>query len=638
MKEQIDTCIAGNGVVCGAEVHVNADCSIEVSEGTLVLQDGTILHTPQKRFRHYVKVDAVNEEVKKFMLEYLELDNISDTHMEFLLLADEDATPGTTDSLKQQHPDDIPERNLNRDKIMTLLSMPGDAPVLYWVLIARNALANAAGIEAPKNEDDQALFSQALAPNDIDIAEVDRFLRPVLKLPLLTMPRFGYKELAIIEKAKGLQEDNLQSPFTHLHSFSQIFFEYKTIIDDYALEFRDALKLLHELFGPLLSHKGAATLELYRKILMLKLKAFYEEGNHLFYIQYVYDWLRDLTIAYNELVGKLNGYRGVCTCKEIKPGEAKGLLLMLGPVLGGRTTYQPLIFRDLALTAERDATIREVRCMHWRMMLMIRTFDLPFLLLDKVLATTTQAIEEKLDSTNYWESFANTDTPDVFTILPVKFTPTRGSTSPLGKRAIPYYYPLDSNSIYSVHQFWDYEATVLRRTDTHLSYNAFAGDEDKPSTDIVNDSYSTRPEVLLPLAFDLEPRHWLRPEGHIGKKINIEGIFFTLDGFDLGAYLQKYNLCVDIIAMQLSGVEDGANPLEYIMGLEHRPALQQGHTLVLLYTGADEQIELQECRKTERPEVAAGTVVADFMLPYRFTCCASGYVNYFTLKYPFNNV
>ena len=60
MKEQIDTCIAGNGVVCGAEVHVNADCSIEVSEGTLVLQDGTILHTPQKRFRHYVKVDAVN--------------------------------------------------------------------------------------------------------------------------------------------------------------------------------------------------------------------------------------------------------------------------------------------------------------------------------------------------------------------------------------------------------------------------------------------------------------------------------------------------------------------------------------------------------------------------------------------------
>lgn len=647
MKETIDTCFAGNGVVCGLEVHVNADCSIEVTEGTVILPNGTILHTPQKKFRYYVKPvpagnntgenNAAPNPVSEFMLAYLKLDKLNEKQMEFLQLAEDGTSSDKTDSLKQQHPDDIPERNLNRDKIMVLLALAGEGedapPDLYWILVTRNALAHAVGIAAPKTDDDQSLFSKAFAPEDIDIEEVDRFLRPVLQLPLLTIPRFGYGELAIIEPAIGLKESNLQPPFTNVHAYAPIFFEYKKIIDAYMHQFRDALKLLHELFGPLLSHKGPAILETYQKILVQKLATFYEEGYHLYYIQYVYDWLRDLTTAYNELVAKLNGYRGVCTCKEVKETESKGLLVMLGPVLGGRTTYQPLIFRDLAIIAERDATIREVRCMHWRMMVMIRTFDLPFLQLDKALAFTGQTIEDKLDSTNYWESLANPDDNDDFKNLPVKLTPTRGSYSPLGKTAIPYYYPLDSNSVYSVHQFWDYETTVLRRTDTLLSYNAFGGDDDKPSTDVVNDSYSHRQEVLMPLAFNFEPCHWLRVEGHIGKTIFLgdgEVSTFSLAGFDLWSYLQKYNILLDVIAVNISNA-DNSGWLQFTNGLEHRPALQQGQTLVLMYVGNPEQIELHECSRSDRPEIAAYTVVADFVLPYRFSCCPVDNIEYYAL-------
>jgi hypothetical protein len=697
MKEQIDTCIAGNGVVCGLEVHVSADCSIEVSEGTLVLGDGTILHTPLKRFRRYVKSDQVDAGVKSFLLSYLKISDVNPQHMEFLQLAGDDAGIDSTDSLKQQHPDDIPERNLNRDKIMVVLAMPAgqgttgtpasgtpgtgsttpgnpttpgvainvpaattstdsdDEPTLFWVLITRNALANANNIAAPKDEDDQSLFSSAITTTDIDVAVVDQALRPVLQLPLLTVPRVGYKKLALMDPAKGLQESNLQMPFTNVNTFSQLFFEYKAIIDDYILVFRDALKTLHDLFGPLLTHKGADALDQYRKILLLKLKTFYEEGQYLLYIQYVYDWLRDLTIAYNELTILLNGYRGVCTCKEVEAGSgttgtpsptavgataASPLMVMLGPVLGGRTTYSPLIFRDLALSAERDARIREVRCAHWRMMVMIRTFDLPFLHLETVTASTTQGIEETLDSTDYWESI-HSDGATIFDGLPVKFTPTRSSAGPLGKMAIPYYYPLDSNSVYSVHQFWDYETTVLRRIDTLLSYNAHPGDDNKAVTDAANDSYTSRPEVLQPLVYNLEPYHWLRPEGHIGRRINIYNSYFRISGFDLGAYLQKYNLCVDVIAIPLPGDNAATNGipsgLQYLMGMEHRPVLHQGQTLVLLYTGTDEQIELAECKKTERPEVSAGTVVADFVLPYRFSCCQNTrFTNVTSIEYPFD--
>lgn len=648
MKEHIDTCIAGSGVVCGLEVNVSPDCSVEVSPGTAIMPGGTVLHTPLKRFRRYMKADKIDPAVKSFLLSYLKLSDINPQHMEFLQLAGDDAAVDSTDSLKQQHPDDIPERNLNRDKVMVLLALPqaqtqapgnpstpstDPDPLLYWVLITRNALANANGIEAPKDGDDQGLFSAALESSDIDIAVADRALRPVLQLPLLTIPRVGYKQLAIIEPAQGVKENNLQMPYTSVNTFSQIFFEYKAIIDDYIPVLRDALKTLHDLFGPLLSHKGPDALDQYRKILMLKLKTFYEEGLYLLYVQYIYDWLRDLTTAYNELVLQLNGYRGVCTCKDIAADT--GVMVMLGPVLGGRTTYSPLIFRDLALPADSDARIREVRCMHWRMMMMIRTFDLPFLHLEKVVNTTTQGIEEQLDSTDYWESLSASDPVTVFDPLPVKCTPTKSTEEPLGRSAIPYYYPLDSNSIYSVHRFWNYEATVLRRIDTLLSYNAHDGDQDKLSTDAVNDSYSTRPEVLMPLVYNLEPCHWLKVEGHIGRRINVEGPYFTVSGFDLGAYIQRYNLCLDVIAISLMG-SDANIALDKLMGLEHRPALQQGQTLVLLYTGMDEQIELQECKKTERPEVAAGTIVADFVLPYRFSCCQSQYVNTVQLKYPFD--
>jgi hypothetical protein len=646
MKEYIDTCFAGNGVVCGLEVHVNTDCSIDVSEGTVILPDGTILHTPEKKFRYYVKplptgndsgetANNTSQTVSQFMLAYLKLDKLDPKHMEFLQLAPDDAAPNTIDSLKQQHPDDIPERNLNRDKIILLLALPGkedSGPGLYWVLVTRNAMARAAGIEAPKDDDDQSLFSNAFSPDDIDIAAVDRFLRPVLQLPLLTIPRFGYRKLAIVNPATGLQDNNLQPPFQAVSSYSHIFFEYKAIIDDYANTFRDALKLLHDLFGPLLSHKGPATLDLYRKILALKLAAFYEEGLHLYYIQYVYDWLRDLTTAYNELVVKLNGYRGKCTCTDVTAQDSKGLVVLLGPVLGGRTTYSPLIFRDLAIMAERDAAIREVRCIHWRMMVMIRTFDLPFLQLDKALATTNQTIEDKLDSTDYWESLVNPDDNDEFKNLPIKLTPTRSSTELLGKQAIPYYYPLDSNSVYSVHQFWDYETTVLRRTDTLLSYNAHGGDDDKASTDVSNDSYSIRPEVLLPLAFNFEPAHWLRVEGHIGKRIGLTESTknFDIKGFDLAKYLLKYNLCVDVIAVNVHRTTY-VGQLPCPSRLEHRPALQQGQTLVLIYTDEDEQIELNECSKSDRAEIKAYTIVADFVLPFNLTCCAIPDLVYYTL-------
>lgn len=636
MSITIDTCLSGCGVVCGAEVNLNPDCSLQVAEGTLIMPDGSILHASQRLFRYYVQPQYLGDAVKKSMFAYLKINDLDPNSMEFLQLAEDGADPNTIDSLKQQHPDDIPEQNLMYNKIMAALALTDDkgTATVYWLLVSRDAIAKAMGFAPSASSSGSGLFSRPIGRKEIDLISLDTFLRPILKLPVLTIPRLGYKQLALVQASKGLIEDNLQFPYGKVQSFSEIFFEYKAIIDDYILKVRDALTMLHDNFGALLSHKGAAYLEQYRKILLLKLSAFYEAGDHLYYMQYFYDWLRDLTLAYQELVIKLDGFRGGCPCAEAKgrAGET-GVILLLGPVLGGRTTYQPLVFRDLAGIPETDRSIRELRCMHWRLLMMIRTFDLPMLKLDRVLQpfTGNQGIEEQLDSTDYWEyiNSLGVETEEEHNFLPVKFTPTRGSLAPLGRTAIPYYYPLDSNSIYSVHQFWDYETTVLRQMDTLLSYNAHFGDSSKPSTDVVNDSYTNRVEVILPLAFNIEPYPFLKPEGHIGKYLTLvtgASPTFYLKSFPLLEYLHKYNLCVDVVAVALPGKGAGGGDiydLSNLIGLEHRPALPQGYTLVLLYTASDEQIELQECTKDTWPEISKNTIVADFVLPGCLSCYAA---------------
>jgi len=629
MSSTIDTCLSGYGVVCGAEVNLNPDCSLQAAEGTVIMPDGSIQHISRQLFRYYVRPQYLSDGVKKAMFTWLKITDLDPNSMEFLQLAEDGADPNTIDSLKQQHPDDIPEQNLMYNKIMATLVLTDDkgAATVYWLLVSRDAIARAMGFTSSGSSSGSGLFSRSIGRKEIDLPTLDAFLRPILKLPVLAIPRLGYKQLALVQASKGLTDDNLQFPYGKVQTFSEIFFEYKAIIDDFILKFRDALNVLHDNFGPLLSHKGATYLEQYRKILLLKLSTFYEAGDHLYYMQYFYDWLRDLTLAYQELVIKLEGFRGGCPCSETKgrAGET-GVILLLGPVLGGRTTYQPLVFRDLAGGPETDRSIRELRCMHWRLLMMIRTFDLPMLRLDKALQSFigSQGIEEQLDSTDYWEyiNSLGVETEEEHNFLPVKFTPTRGSIVPLGRMAIPYYYPLDSNSIYSVHQFWDYETTVLRQIDTLLSYNAHVGDSSKPSTDVVNDSYTSRVEVILPLAFNIEPYPFLKPEGHIGKHLTLVGNTFYLKSFPLLEYLHKYNLCVDVVAVALPGTGGGADiyNLSNLFGMEHRPALPQGYTLVLLYTGSDEQIELQECKKDTWPEIAKNTIVADFVLPGCLSC------------------
>jgi hypothetical protein len=159
----------------------------------------------------------------------------------------------------------------------------------------------------------------------------------------------------------------------------------------------------------------------------------------------------------------------------------------------------------------------------------------------------------------------------------------------------------------------------MNRTDTLLSFNANRG----------TDSYSQLPQVLFPLAYNIREYSFFRVEGLVGK--SLDSGKHTID--QLREVLRKFNIALRVVAVDISCVfklhsrlsaKSGTvtvdiSSLSKLYGLERMGCLQPGHTLVIIYTGVDEQIELSECRKDITPEITKNTIVGDFTLPYRLT-------------------
>jgi hypothetical protein len=624
-KSPIEVCLHGHGIVCGLAVHINHNCDIHLSSGAAITPSGSFVYIEDKTFSYYL-IEPSPEVRAYFPHRTGNEERTNRTVLE--LLSSKGYNPGTTDSLKQQSPEDTPTDDLLSDKILVVLFRIDDPSKQYFLLVSPSLLLE-------KGDSDTLNKVKALSKSDISEARsrlhkrhqasgrtypselIDQALRRYLQLREVIVPRFGYKQLAIADKSKPFGTDNFVNPFSKIKTFKAIFGEYKVILDDLIPEFLEALEKLHEIYGNQLTHKGKNYWEKYRKILTGKWQVFLEKGDYLYYIQYYYDWLVDLVKAYDELCEELSAFVGKCHChsEEKQPGEFG--LLRLGPVLGGSTSYTPLLFRDSfeppLIDGRNEEDWNRIRFHHWRLMMMIWTFDLPQLKLDQLLVKRgyLDSAKEFEDSTDYFERMPLSD-------LPLKFTPSQSPDTLLARQAIPYYYPLDADSGYSLHQYWDYRLTQMHRTKHIRSYNAIP---DRDSYDAVKGN-KYHPDTQYPLAFHLRQYTFLRAEGHIGKTVTLSPAPELKPLLGLwGDLIRKYNLSLQVITIPVSQVpafvstyaDTPGNVLH--LGLEHVGGLAYGHTLVLVYADTDEQIELSECKKDQQPEVVKNTIVADFTIP-----------------------
>lgn len=630
-SEKVNVCIHGHGIVCGLAAQVGENCDVIVTAGTAITPDGTVVGVGAHRFRYYLKQPS------KAVLEYFphRSDSGGRINRTVLELCDSGRFDiKTMDPLKPQSPEDLPTYDLLNDKILVILIPESDGKQ-YFVLVDPSELLRKEEtllkqVEYLAREEaidqTQGIFGKPKEAVHYPPDVLEAVLRPYLQLNEVIVPRFGYKKLATISTGQPFGPANFQNPFLRINAFSDIFHEYKAILDDLVPELRDALEKLHALYGARLSHKGAAYWDKYRKILVRKWQAFLEEGEHLYYIQYFYDWLTDLVKAYDELRLHLSAFNAGCHCEVEEHKGNPFTLLRLGPVLGAQSSYTPVPFRNYfqppLIDGGNAERWNEIRFLHWRLMMMIWTFDLPFLRLDENVLRRERYLvpaQEFEDSTDYLETSNTVDLPGEdpgtvnFADLPVKFTPGQTPDSDLGRQAIPYYYPLDADSPFSLHLYWNYRVTQMRQMRHLHSYNAFK----------TNDSYVSQgagryhTDALYPLAFHLREYPFLRAEGHVGKLFDAAN---TVK--DITATMQRDHIVFGVVAISTAEVNDFVNkkPTNAArppgLGMEHVGGLEQGQTLVLVYAEADEQIELVECKKDTAPEIAAKTIVADFTIPY----------------------
>jgi len=638
----VNVCLIGHGIVCGLTVHVNPNCDIEVSSGTVITPGGTVIPLEKQCFSYYLSEPS--KEVQTYFPHEVSSKNRSNRSV-LELVPTTGYHPKTTDSLKQQNPYDLPTRNLLTDKIMVVLIDEYDHNKRYFLLVSPSLLLEKGDPELLKEvkelskieilETNKGLFnrprkSAVTYSNEV----IEQAVRPYLQLPEVEVPRFGYKKLAIKDTSQPFGIDNFVNPFTKIGTFEAIFEEYKAILDDLVPELEAALEKLHHLYGNQLTHKGAQYWAAYRAILVQKWQVFLEAGEHLYYIQYFYDWLVDLVKAYDELCQALSKFVGKCHC-EPRSSDSKSqnqyTFIRLGPVLGGSTSYTPVLFRDYfvppLIDGQNAEHWNEIKFLHWRMMMMIWTFDLPQLKLDeKVLVKGWFIVPAKEfeDSTGYFEKTdANKDTKTNLEDVPVKFTPSQTPDTLLSDQAIPYYYPLDADSPYSLHRYWNYGLTQMNRTRHIRSYNAI---EDRDSFTAIKEGKFHK-DAQFPLAYHLRNYPFLRAEGHIGKilkKVELTENDVPIVKMDMTLWqtlIEQYNLTLQVVAVSLSELQQlvlKARPaLNFAvnLGFEHIGGVEHGQTLLLVYVDKGEQIELNECKKDDAPEIEPFMILADFTIP-----------------------
>ena len=281
-------------------------------------------------------------------------------------------------------------------------------------------------------------------------------------------------------------------------------------------------------------------------------------GNEQF-IQYYYDHLSDLVLAFNE-------FREIAF-DLIDAGEAAPSWfpqhLFLGkisadaefpsPSEGERTPFfQPLVYNN------NHSRVNSAQLLFKRLQVMINHFELP-------------------DMTGEAED--------------IRITPSNVGDVKLGQRAIPFYYQPDN-----IQKCWKLDQTHRGRTRSHSYHRSPPPDNADP--DLPYDA---------PLVYDLEAYNFLRIEGHVG--LELEKAEARI--IDLRA---DYNLPFEIIVLRLGQHDDAdeSSELHFLFhefaklhpGMEHKAGVLRGGTFVLVY----------DVKSDGGGPIA--TVVADFCLPY----------------------
>jgi hypothetical protein len=274
-------------------------------------------------------------------------------------------------------------------------------------------------------------------------------------------------------------------------------------------------------------------------------------------IQYWYSFMRDLADAWNELRNVAACYKGICGIARSKNPNH----LILGGIPEERPPFYYDVFRTVfqqpQVKSGEAATLRRMKFLHWRLVMMIKSFFVP------------GSDWDDTASNSYLHAFAdrNSDNPEDIASkisLPLRLTPSLAPDQPLGRRTIPFYYDLADHP-QSLHWNWDYDAALSNTARYLLSYhsdNDTASDKTGGYEGTRSESYTSFPEAIHPFAFDFRGFTFIRIEGLTGRSSQDKA--FPEIVAALEKLKKQYCIAFDIVMKEV-----GQDSLDCHRGIDH---------------------------------------------------------------------
>jgi hypothetical protein len=233
-------------------------------------------------------------------------------------------------------------------------------------------------------------------------------------------------------------------------------------------------------------------------------------------IQYFYDFIKDLILAYNEFYDAAFALMSEC-CSDM---DCFPMHLLLGEVIadagGVPAKYRNYFTPSQAMTGGNDALDRLVM-LHKRMVLMTKKFNL-----------------------NIVNNPSTTPVPPSTLGQSVLITPSNEKRDPLSMRSIPYYYFISEEEagLGSLEENWSYKFIKECLFNHGLKPLAY-GNQSIVQT-------SNQGPVETPLYYDMDPYNFLRVEGAIRQHyLDVED--------ELDSLRSRFNLPFNFVTVRLSG-------------------------------------------------------------------------------------
>lgn len=484
----------GVGIICGLEIGVTTEGSIVVSKGTAVTTDGDLL---------FVDSDTVFDQFSEF--------KDANAKYDYFLLENEKQIPlfelGNSKNARNQG------KPIGQFEQGTNTALKDYVGILYL-----ESYDNDTDLCTGTDCDNKGI--ECVREIKVMLAHKDQVSELLKSIPKINRSYFSLDDIdtpRVMLKNSVSKFDELRGAFAAALSVKD---ELKTKLQ----KAYDVCKLIVED-----DMTSADPVKEWNDLLEQHFKL--QSG---IYSQYVYDFARDLSYAYNEMRETLFNDNAICCPpvelfpKHIMMGLVKPATVKKPPVL---VPVQPLPIPRIRefdpgslIKFDLGSIIRRFHPVHIDIEYRHQFYESPVLNNKDENVERTRFCFKRIDA--MIRNF-KVPTAEELTVESIKITPSLFEDRLVGERSIPFYYKY--NKTHPINAYWNFDANVRKKENGIYYYfsNQYTGGQAKD-----------------PLKFNLLPYTFFRIEGHVGFKYKeVERI--------LNKIIDENNLPINLVTVQV---------------------------------------------------------------------------------------